>query len=148
MWYSSLEPGFGPGMSLGPFSGISSSDTYTDLGPGNSVDIDTSRPQFDGLDDSQRPSIDSNFSNLPTYFNKNFKFIYVIVDPIYEEEMPPVQKNVTTYDELRKKNREEYQQKRTLSYREPTRSAAPPPSPSPSSNVPEGMKNKYGDVWE
>ncbi|EEZ99819.1 OCIA domain-containing protein 1 [Tribolium castaneum] len=123
----SLEPGFGPGMSLGPFSGISSSDTYTDLGPGNSVDIDTSRPQFDGLDDAQRPSIDN---------------------PIYEEEMPPVQKQVTTYDELRKKNREEYQQKRTLSYREPAKSA-PPPSPGPTtpSDVSEGIKNKYGDVW-
>ncbi|XP_044271777.1 OCIA domain-containing protein 1 [Tribolium madens] len=118
----SLEPGFGPGMSLGPFSGISSSDTYTDLGPG-SLDLDTTRPQYDGLDDAQRPSIDN---------------------PIYEEEMPPVQKHVTTYDELRKKNREEYQEKRTLSYREPAKS--PPvssPTPPDVSN-----KNKYGDVWE
>ncbi|KAJ3635075.1 hypothetical protein MTP99_008009 [Tenebrio molitor] len=124
----SLEPGFGPGMSLGPFSGISSADTYTDLGPGNSMDLDTTRPQFEGLDDNHRPSVDN---------------------PIYEEEMPPVQKHVTTYDELRKKNREEYQQKRTANYKEPPKSTPPPPSSSSSSSASsEGARNKYGDVWE
>ncbi|KAF2892778.1 hypothetical protein ILUMI_13395 [Ignelater luminosus] len=87
----SLEPGFGPGMSLAPFSGMNPSDTYTDVPPRNSLDIDTTRPEVNGLDDSHRPSID--------------------------KEMPPVQKHVSTYEELRKKNREEYQQKRTGSYR-------------------------------
>lgn len=31
--------------------------------------------------------------------------------------MPPIQKHTTTYEELRKKNREEYQQKRVGNYR-------------------------------
>lgn len=31
--------------------------------------------------------------------------------------MPPVQKETTTYEELRRKNREEYQQKRTGNFR-------------------------------
>ncbi|RZC33375.1 OCIA domain-containing protein 1 [Asbolus verrucosus] len=125
----SLEPGFGPGMSLGPFGGISSADTYTDLGPSNNFDLDTTRPQYDGLDDSQRPSIDN---------------------PIYEEEMPPVQKHVTTYDELRKQNREEYQQRRTGTYRETSKPTLSPPPSSvpPPTNLSEGPKNKYGDVWE
>lgn len=46
-------------MSLAPFPGVSQSDTYSDLGPSNSLDIDTARPQYDGLDDSHRPSVDS-----------------------------------------------------------------------------------------
>ena len=75
----------------------------------------------------------------------------MFLDPIYEDDMPPVQKNVTTYDELRKKNREEYQQRRTMSYsREQARSVPPPTtsSPPPGSGTAEGPKNKYGDVWE
>lgn len=50
-------------MSLAPFSGVNPSDTYSDVGPSNSIDIDTSRPQNDGLDDSQRPSVDSKCVN-------------------------------------------------------------------------------------
>lgn len=43
----------------------------------------------------------------------------IILDPIilHEEEMPPEQKHVTTYEELRKKNRDEYEQKRVQTYR-------------------------------
>lgn len=111
----SLEPGFGPGMSLAPFSGISSSDTYSDLNPSNGLDIDTSRPQYDGLDDSHRPSVDSKF-HLCLWDAKLHQNCYLL-DPIYEEEMPPVQEHSTTYEELRKKNREEYQRKRTGTYK-------------------------------
>lgn len=55
----SLEPGFGPGMSLAPFSGVNPSDTYSDLEPSRSVDIDTTRPDYEGLNESHRPSVDS-----------------------------------------------------------------------------------------
>ncbi|KAJ8919943.1 hypothetical protein NQ315_006472 [Exocentrus adspersus] len=125
----SLDTGFGPGMSLAPFSGYSSADTYSDLNPNSSLDIDTSRPDAPGLDDYQRPSVDN---------------------PIYEEEMPPVQKHTTTYEELRKQNREEYQQRRIGNYREPVK-AAPAPA-KPSSGTEEtyetpAAKTKYGDVW-
>lgn len=58
---SSLEPGFGPGMSLGPFSGIGPTDTYSDLQPSSSIDLDTTRPDFGGLDESHRPSVDSKY---------------------------------------------------------------------------------------
>ncbi|KAJ8926969.1 hypothetical protein NQ314_020626, partial [Rhamnusium bicolor] len=57
----SLDSGFGPGMSLAPFGGISSSDTYSDLNPNNSLDLDTNRPETPGLDEYQKPSIDSKF---------------------------------------------------------------------------------------
>ncbi|XP_071050092.1 OCIA domain-containing protein 1 isoform X2 [Onthophagus taurus] len=88
-----IDSGFGPGMSLAPFS--TPTETYTDVPPSNSLDIDTTRPQYDGLDDNFRPSLDN---------------------PIYEEEMPPETKYSTSYDELRKRNRDEYQNVRTGGY--------------------------------
>lgn len=125
-----FDSGLGAGMSLTPFGNLSSTDMYSDLNPNNSLDIDTTRPENPGLDDYYRPSVDN---------------------PVFEEEeMPPVQKYTTTYEELRKKNREEYQQKRMGNYREPSitpsvtneniRSDKPDTSKLP--------KNKYGDTWE
>ncbi|KAL3285186.1 hypothetical protein HHI36_019305 [Cryptolaemus montrouzieri] len=127
----SLDSNFGSGLSLAPFGNISSSDTYSDIDSRQSAtyDIDTNRPQLDGLDESFRPSVDN---------------------PIYEEEMPPVQKHVTTYEELRKLNREDYQQKRVGNYKETstaTKSQEYQPSVNSSTNSPSG-KNKYGDDME
>lgn len=127
-YQESIETGFGPGMSLTPFSGMNPSDTYNDSSPRNSLDLDTSRPELEGLDDSHRPSVDN---------------------PIYEEEMPPVQRSKTTYDELRKQNREEYQQRRIGAYR------SRPDVPSSESDSPllsteserARAQNKYGDTW-
>lgn len=122
----SLDSALGPGMSLAPFS--SPTEKYSDVGPGNSLDIDTTRPDYDSLDDSFRPTVDT---------------------PIYEEEMPPVQKHATTYDELRKKNREEYQQQRVGVFRSPDRHTSPPQTTSPKSEedmvAPPVRTNKYGD---
>ncbi|XP_018567692.1 OCIA domain-containing protein 1 [Anoplophora glabripennis] len=122
----SLDTSFGPGMSLAPFSGMSSYDTYSDLNPNSSLNMDTARPDAPGLDDYQRPSVDN---------------------PIYEEEMPPIQKHTTTYEELRKKNREEYQQKRIGNYREPAKPLPPPSKSSSETEDPSAAKTKYGDVW-
>ncbi|CAH1154141.1 unnamed protein product [Phaedon cochleariae] len=133
--HESLDSGFGPGMSLAPFSGVNSTDTYSDLNPNSSLDLDTDRPENKGLDDHNRPSMDNQ---------------------IYEDEMPPEQKHNTSYDELRKKNREEYQQKRIGNYREPFTpgySGAPPGGSFSGSqsgfsdDVPAQPKNKYGDAW-
>lgn len=127
----SLEPGFGPSISLAPFSGMNPADTYRDIPPKNSLDMDMSRPDLGGLDDSHRPSVDN---------------------PIYEEEMPPVQKNATSYEELRKQNREDYQQKRIGNYRAPTEpqqqqsSATAPAPPEREPELPRAQ-NKYGDKW-
>lgn len=46
-------------MSLAPFSGMNSYDT--DLNPNNSLDLDTTRPDTPGLEDYQRPSVDSKY---------------------------------------------------------------------------------------
>lgn len=81
----SLDSSFGPGMSFAPFGSLSSTDMYSDLNPNNSLDIDTTRPENPGLDDYHRPSLDN---------------------PVFEEEeMPPIQKHTTTYEELRRKPR-------------------------------------------
>lgn len=131
----SLEPGFGPSMSLAPFtSSIPTADTYTDVGPRNSLDIDTDRPHQRGLDD-YKPNSEGQ---------------------IYEEEMPPQQKHSTSYEELRKKNREEYQGRRTGSYKNAAEaSEMQPPSVRRSQrNVEDygdgksGRTNKYGDTFE
>ncbi|KAK9882053.1 hypothetical protein WA026_018903 [Henosepilachna vigintioctopunctata] len=123
--------GFGSSISLAPYGNIGSSDTVSDIDtrPSHSFDLDSQRPQFEGLDESFRPSIDN---------------------PIYEEEMPPIQKHVTTYEELRKQNREDYQQKRIGNVRD---SSTPRPSPvyqrtSSSTNENSSARNKYGDEME
>ncbi|KAF5289660.1 hypothetical protein FQR65_LT11777 [Abscondita terminalis] len=118
-----LEPGYGPGMSLSPFSSVT--DSYSDIKP--NFDLDIPRPDVHGLDDSFRPSVDN---------------------PIYDEEMPPAQKHTTTYEELRKQNRDEYQQKRISNYRQsdPRSSSTVSPQAVPESSVQH--KNKYGDLLE
>lgn len=80
------------GLSLAPFS--SSTDVYTDENlkakPQNSLDLDVDRPANFGLDDTFRPSLDSPDRN----FNDNLPL------------EPP--KSSVTYEELRKRNREEH----------------------------------------
>lgn len=92
-------------------------------------------PTISGLDDNFRPSLDS-----------------FAVD---EQPLPQPAQNVTSYDDLRRKNREEYEQRRT----EAAKRVEPPRRPpvgqpsqpayglrgSPSSSE---KANAYGDVWE
>ncbi|XP_017772925.1 PREDICTED: OCIA domain-containing protein 1 [Nicrophorus vespilloides] len=123
-----LEPGFGPGMTLAPFSDMGSADKYTDLDPRNSLDMDTSRPEYNGLDDNHRPSVDN---------------------PVSEEDMPPMQKNVTSYDELRKRNRDDYQQRRVSGYTrapEAPRASNEMLQPPVRDEEPPQRTNKYGDA--
>lgn len=132
-----VEPGLGPSLSMAPFGGFGSAEQYSDIEPDRNPnhDIDTNRPHNDGLDDSLRPNVDT--------------------PSVYEEEMPPVQKHTTSYEELRKKNREEFAGKRLSSYKDvPTDSSsavktdpitifdAPPPSSR------KAGTNKYGDSMD
>lgn len=132
------DSAFNPGLSLTPFGNLSSADVYSDLNPNNSLDLDTTRPENPGLDDYYRPSLDN---------------------PVFgeEEEMPPVQKYTTSYEELRKRNREEFQQKRMGNYKDISKLPETPPQTSnenyssdsevTTGNKPQVPKNKYGDVW-
>ncbi|KAJ9580647.1 hypothetical protein L9F63_024182, partial [Diploptera punctata] len=123
-----------PGLSLPPFGDV---DSYSDVGPHHEIDMD--RPYHEGLDDSQRPTLDS---------------------PLFEEETLPAgtQPKSATYEELRRKNREEYEQKKTRQFRGvtgpddiPTSIRPKEPTPDASPNPPPTWnreKNQYGDVWE
>ncbi|XP_067003580.1 OCIA domain-containing protein 1 [Anabrus simplex] len=130
----SLDSGF---SSLPSFSNMNSLDTYSDVAPIHDLDLD--RPMNEGLDDSFRPAFDT---------------------PVLEEEILPPSGTPTpptTYEELRRKNREEYEQKKTKQYRgvtgqddvpslirqRPPQDSVPQPPASWSKE-----KNKYGDVWE
>ena len=48
-----------PGLSLPPFGDV---DSYSDVGPHHEIDMD--RPYHEGLDDSQRPTLDCKFMLL------------------------------------------------------------------------------------
>lgn len=135
-FHDDRDPASVPSISLSPFGGIT--DSYSDINPeSGNYDYD-SRPNPEGLNDSFRPSVDNPII-------------------LHEEELPPEQKNITTYDELRKKNREEYEQKRLAIYRETrlpkTSPSQPPPSATEDTQVNDGYKpstpskTKYGDVW-
>lgn len=128
------------GLSLSPFA--STTDVYTDENlkgsQSNSLDLDVERPVNFGLDDTYRPSIDTpdrNFSdNLPL-------------------EAP---KTTTTYEELRKRNREDYDKKASNPYYRPIsqdesttviRQRERPAVDDYNQPLQTGPKNKYGDVW-
>ncbi|KAH6936324.1 hypothetical protein HPB50_016135 [Hyalomma asiaticum] len=147
------------GSPSGDYASLSSQNRYTgDLGS-QSLDLRSyNAPQ--GLDDSQRPSMDNPvIAEVP-------------------EDLPPA-KYSTSYEELRRRNREEYERRLSapppsaqlpplaLSQQPPLApsepSAQPPsqtfeertqrgyPSRIPSSVPPggsSGKKNKYGDSWE
>lgn len=141
-FYDDTDPSVVPNITLSPFTGVA--DSYSDIPPSSgSYDYDTRPPSAEGLDDSFRPSVDNPIL-------------------VQEEELPAEQKHVTSYDELRQKNREEYDKKRLAIYKEtklPKTSANPPPPRSSSSSdfvsedykppaAPTRGKNKYGDSWE
>ncbi|KAK9499761.1 hypothetical protein O3M35_002737 [Rhynocoris fuscipes] len=128
------------------FGKVPSSDFYSDVKPKSHMDIDIDRPSTAGLDDSFRPSVDDG---LPPGFGS---------PSIKDEELPPQTYNRTTYEELRKKNREEYEQKKTKPYRGVLSSEDVPGAleardyradPWSRTTPPDSkQKNIYGDVFE
>lgn len=134
------DQGYGTGLSLAPFS--SPAESYSDepARKSSSLDLDTSRPNISGLDDVYRPTLD----NAPPI--ANYDDLTLPLEPL---------KPGVSYDELRKKNREEYfqrQQQNQLQVAPP--SGLPPATRAPVIRQPEltpeereARKNKYGDVW-
>lgn len=124
------------GLSMAPFSS-GATEIYTDenmVQKNSSLDIDISRPLNAGLDDNFRPSLDTPDRS----FNDNLPLA------------PP--QSTTTYEELRRQNRADYEKKMQNPYYRPITEDVPPitraPQPLPSqSSEPTGPKNRYGDVW-
>ncbi|XP_050315860.1 OCIA domain-containing protein 1 [Anthonomus grandis grandis] len=124
-------------FSLSPFSSIP--DTYSDIPDTDSTYDYNNRPTINGLDDSFRPSLDNPIV-------------------LHEEEMPPEQKHITTYEELRKQNRQEYEKQRMLNYKQSNPRSTYPLTKDipPKSDLefldeykppPAGGQTKYGDSW-
>ncbi|XP_070496065.1 OCIA domain-containing protein 1 [Chironomus tepperi] len=126
------------GLSLSPFA--STTDVYSDEtlkgSQNNSLDLDIERPANFGLDDTYRPSIDTPDRS----FNDNLPL-----------EAP---KTTTTYEELRRRNREDYEKKAANPYYRPIpqdeaptvirQRERPPVDDYP---LQSGPKNIYGDIW-
>lgn len=92
-------------------------------------------PTISGLDDTFRPTLDS--------------FV------VEEQPLPPAAQNVASYDDLRRKNREEYEQRRAEAIkrvdpprRPPVSQPSQPAYGSRSSPSSSEKTNAYGDVWE
>ena len=83
-------------------------------------------PSATGLDDNFRPSMDS-------------------CEVAEQPQQSSTSQISTSYDELRRQNREDFQQKRQ---EDRPRVAVPIPSAKPYPPSPHVVKNSYGDVWE
>ncbi|CAH0716698.1 unnamed protein product, partial [Brenthis ino] len=101
--------------------GVTSDDVYSDAGPGSSLDLDTDRPLFN--DDSFRPGSDG---------------------PAHQSPDAVTQRPILSYEELRRKNRGEYNDARQDPYK-----IDPIPVPPVTRAKPQQKPtNQYGDVME
>ncbi|EDW92236.1 OCIA domain-containing protein 1 isoform X2 [Drosophila yakuba] len=128
------DENLGRALTLAPFSS-GSADVYSDEAyqPGRStaLNLDTeSRPTLSGLDDIYRPTLDSG--------------------SMLEAELPlEPSKPGQSYEDLRRRNREEYSKHQQSPYSRPYE----PPVPVQQRPVeqarsePAGRKNQYGDSW-
>ncbi|XP_071446634.1 OCIA domain-containing protein 1 [Hetaerina americana] len=139
--YESMDtPNLGGAMVATPF-GNDPQFSYTNTGPVDALQLDLDRPLQEGLDDLGRPSVDSLGASS---FDDD--------EPIGGTATNPPTQTVT-YEELRRRNREEYEQKRRPYRASPSTEESPivlrqrgPPSESTSSG--STVKNQYGDIVE
>lgn len=127
-------------LDIPSFSSLPAEDTkdvFSDS-PHTYTDLDTDRPYNEGLLDSHRPSLDDS-------------------NPFKEDELPPAAPHSNTYEDLRKKNREEYEQRKTKPFSRSvpsseetsaSRQLKEPNEPGTGPMVWDAPRNKYGDVWE
>uniref|UniRef100_A0A069DQB5 Putative ocia domain-containing protein 1 n=1 Tax=Panstrongylus megistus TaxID=65343 RepID=A0A069DQB5_9HEMI len=125
---------------------VPSSDFYSDVKQKTYMEIDTDRPNVAGLDDTFRPNVDDG---LPPGFGPT---------SLKDEELPPQTSHTTTYEELRRKNREEYELKKTKPYRGVLSPDEVPdaleardynqPNDAWSKPAEKRKTNMYGDIFE
>ncbi|KAH8309264.1 OCIA domain-containing protein 1 [Drosophila kikkawai] len=130
------DENLGRAFTLAPFT-PSSADVYSDEAyqPGRStaLNLDTeSRPTMSGLDDIYRPTLDSA--------------------TMLDTELPlEPAKPGQSYEDLRRRNREEYlkhqQSPYSKPYEPPTSPQQRPVQAAPLDPAAGGKKNKYGDSW-
>ncbi|XP_053677518.1 OCIA domain-containing protein 1 [Anopheles nili] len=138
------DQGFGASSMLTPFETTAPRERQADESflSNGSLNLYYDGPQYSGLDDSGRPTIDSTAT--------------------FEEDLqlPLAPKSSKSYEELRRQNREEYVKRQQQPYRPATiledsppvrrelteRRNVPSEDPSPGPGIPT-VKNKYGDAW-
>ncbi|XP_046391297.1 OCIA domain-containing protein 1 [Ischnura elegans] len=141
--YESVDtPSVGGAMVPTPF-GSDPQYAYSDSGPVGALQLDLDRPTQEGLDDMGRPSLDS-IGSLGGYDDE---------EPIGASPAGTPAQTVT-YEELRRRNREEYEQKRSRPYRQAPSSeespivSRPRPPPPDASSSGSAIRNQYGDIIE
>lgn len=134
------DQSLGAGSMLSPFGPTTPSDTITGDHYRRDFNLDMSRPQYSGLDDSERPTIDSSRQ---------------LDEDLQLPPSPPVTKS---YEELRRQNREDYIRRQQAPYRpileetpqirrEAERAARLAEDQQQQQPSQPQMKNKYGDSW-
>uniref|UniRef100_A0A182QAM0 OCIA domain-containing protein n=1 Tax=Anopheles farauti TaxID=69004 RepID=A0A182QAM0_9DIPT len=139
------DQGFGASSMLTPFESTptgrvrQADESFLSNG---SLNLYNDGPQYSGLDDSGRPTVDSTAT--------------------FEEDLqlPLAPKASKSYEELRRQNREEYMKRQQQPYRPATILEDSPPirresmdqrrgasSMQEDSPSPPSVKNKYGDAW-
>lgn len=113
---------------------IPESEKYSDISNQSPLDMDLDRPLISGLEDYRSSSLDDTRLGDDSFLNSSSR--------------------TTSYDELRTRNREEFEQKRTKAYRgvvtpEEVPSGLRSEDRSPlETNRASRPSNVYGDLWE
>ncbi|XP_041774339.1 OCIA domain-containing protein 1 [Anopheles merus] len=140
------DQGFGASSMLTPFESTPARERHADESflSNGSLNLYYDGPQYSGLDDSGRPTVDST-----TNFEEDL-------------QLPLAPKASKSYEELRRQNREEYLKRQQQPYRPATVLEDSPPirresmdrrgsmTPEEQPSLPPGppsVKNKYGDAW-
>uniref|UniRef100_T1IRH9 OCIA domain-containing protein n=1 Tax=Strigamia maritima TaxID=126957 RepID=T1IRH9_STRMM len=136
--YDKLDIDIGESLRSAQRTGAADSSNFN-YEPVDRIGVDTDKNiVYEGLDDSMRPTLDS--------------------ESTVKDDVPtPVPSRYTTYDELRDKNRSEYDNKirdnflkRTPEPKLPPQLPPPPPTvySDPPAKPVRQKKGKYGDVWD
>lgn len=133
------DQSLGAGSMLSPFGPTTPSDTVTGelsrRDRGRDFNLDVHVPQYAGLDDNDRPTIDSSRQ----------------LDE--DLQLPPSPQVTKSYEELRRQNREDYVRRQQAPYRPPSPSLEETsqirrePERQPQQPSAPQAKNKYGDSW-
>lgn len=138
------DQSLGAGSMLSPFGPTTPSDTVTGDHYRRDFNLDVHVPQYAGLDDNERPTIDSSRQ----------------LDE--DLQLPPSPQVSKSYEELRRQNREDYIRRQQAPYRPPPvleetpqirreaeRAASLAEEQQQQRQQPSQpqMKNKYGDAW-
>lgn len=117
------EAGVATALSLAPFK--STVDSYSDeFNQPNALNLDTNRPHFSSLDDVYTPTMEGK-------------------NDLNEDLIIPQRKNTVTYDELRRKNRDDHAKSHQYTPYAPNQSSAPAATLPPQASSPNSTPGSF-----